>query len=510
LSRRPPQRIGRYRLVRRIGRGGSGDVYLARLEVGGGVHRLAAIKVLFHTAEDPRHHDALLAEARLGALLCHPNIAQVLDADVEGDLSWFAMEFVPGLSFYELLDVGTGQIPPWISARIVADACAAVHALHEATDEQGRFLGVVHRDVTPHNVLVSWDGNVKLVDLGVAHSALRSSVTTTGVVKGKLGYMSPEQASGAPVDRRCDVFALGVQLWEALAGRRLFKQQNDSETLASIVRGDIPSLRDLPGVPAALADITAAALAVDRAARTPTALDMQRALEAAIGAAGVVVGASDVAQFLSQLTPERVREHVAWLAEVQPQAASPEESPIARQATGSNRARRKRGSNVLIAGGLLGVLATATGLFISRSAADRPTASPRQIAAPASSRDQRNIAAPIVPSSLPPARVVTSPAVVAPGSAGRKPVTSAPTRARSRLPAGVGSLYVSASPTWATIRLDGKPAGTTPTVFSGLAAGTHVVDAQPLGQGPSSRKRVTVEPGGTARVGFEFAEPLVP
>src|SRR5204862_4619888 len=125
---------------------------------------------------------------------------------------------------------------------------------------QGQPLNVVHRDVTPHNLLVSWDGNVKLVDLGVAHSALRASVTRTGVIKGKLGYMSPEQANGAPVDRRCDVFALGVQLWEALAGRRLFKQQNDSETLASIVRGDIPSLRDQARLPAGLADIVAAAL----------------------------------------------------------------------------------------------------------------------------------------------------------------------------------------------------------------------------------------------------------
>ena len=113
------------------------------------MHRLAAIKILLHTVDDPRHHAALLAEARLGALLCHPNIAQVLDAGVEDGLSWFAMEFVPGLSFFELLEAAGGKIPPWISARIVADACAAVHALHDAADEQGKALDVVHRDVTP-------------------------------------------------------------------------------------------------------------------------------------------------------------------------------------------------------------------------------------------------------------------------------------------------------------------------------------------------------------------------
>jgi serine/threonine-protein kinase len=506
LSRRPPQRIGRYRLVRRIGRGGSGDVYLARLEAPAGVHRLAAVKVLFHTGNDPRHHEALLAEARLGALLCHPNVAQVLDAGVDSGLSWFAMEFVAGLSFYELLEVGARPIPPWIAARIVADACAAVHALHEATDEQGQPLNVVHRDVTPHNLLVSWDGNVKLVDLGVAHSALRASVTRTGVVKGKLGYMSPEQASGAPVDRRCDVFALGVQLWEALAGRRLFKQQNDSETLASIVRGDIPSLRDKAGVPAALADIVAAALMVDRTVRIASALEMQRALETALGVAGVVVGASEVARCLAEAAPERVREHISWLRDVQKDGGGPSVEEPAGGSPPTARSvsvRSKRRSNALMWGATIVVLALATGTLMSRSAAYRGGPPSDAIAPPQRPAPPVMPAAP--PAAAPPA---AGPAPVAVGPATRKPSgrrTAADGHATAR--AGVGTLYVSASPNWATISLDGKPAGTTPTVFSDLPAGTHVIEALPLGKGPSMRKKVIVAPGGTARIGFDFEEP---
>jgi eukaryotic-like serine/threonine-protein kinase len=505
LSRKPPDRIGRYRLIRRIGRGGSGDVYLARLEAVGGVRRLAAIKILFHLGDDPRQHEALLAEARLGALLCHPNIAQVLDAGVDNGLSWFAMEFVPGLSFYELMDVGAGQIPPWIAARIVADACAAVHALHEATDEQGTALNVVHRDVTPHNLLVSWDGNVKLVDLGVAHSALRASVTKTGVVKGKLGYMSPEQASGAAVDRRCDVFALGVQLWEALAGRRLFRQQNDSETLASIVRGDIPPLKDMADIPAPLAAVAAGALMIDPAARIATAFEMQRALDAALGTAGVVIGSGDVARFLAHVAPERVREHVRWLHEAQngPEGIVLDGAlSVLPPSRGSVSTRRRRRSNRLTFAAMAVVLAAASGLVISRPAADRPPSAKRETTAPppASPPPAVNvaIAPPTTPGPLPDPEVGPE----------RKPgPPRSTTRRTARAPAGVGKLYVSASPTWATITLDGKPAGTTPTVISDLAEGRYTVAALPLGKGPPIRRQVTVVAGNTAQVGFEFEEP---
>ena len=505
MNRKAPDHVGRYRLIRRIGRGGSGEVYLARLEAAGGVRRLAAVKILFHAADDPRSHEALLAEARLGALLCHPNIAQVLDAGVDNGLSWFAMEFVAGLSFYELLEAGAGQIPPWIAARLVANACAAVHALHEATDENGQALNVVHRDVTPHNLLVSWDGDVKLVDLGVAHSALRASITRTGVVKGKLGYMSPEQASGAAVDRRCDVFALGVQLWEALAGRRLFKLQNDSETLAAIVRGDIPPLRDMSGVPASLADVVAGALALDPISRTPTALEMQRALEVALSAAGIVIGSSDIARFLAHVAPDRVREHVHWFSEAPSTGDGPVGGGTAQTVSGSkgsvsNRGRR-RNSRWAVAAMAAG-LAVATGLATSRPWADR--APPTRIEAVPASAVNPPIAAPTV---APPAQPDPATPAATTTEVRKTAAVRSIMRRPTQPPAGVGTLYVSASPTWATMTLDGKSAGTTPTVFSDLPAGPHTIVALPLGRGPPVTRKVLVEAGGTSRISFDFEEP---
>jgi serine/threonine-protein kinase len=510
LSPRPQRRIGRFHLVRRIGRGGSGEVWLARLEAVADVRRLAAVKVLFHASDDPQHHAALLAEARLGALLSHPNVVQVLDAGVENGLSWFAMEFVPGLSVFELSEAAERKVPPWIAARIVADACAAVHALHEATDEEAKPLNVVHRDVTPHNLLVSWDGVVKLVDLGVAHSALRASVTRTGTIKGNLGYMSPEQASGAAVDRRCDVFALGVQLWEALAGRRLFRGQSDSETLASIVRGDIPSLRATADVPAPLIEVAVRALMIDRTARFATALEMQRALDGALGRAGIVIGSKEVAELMAHVAPSRVREHIRWLheSEVETDGVVPEVSLPADRAVGQPDLRRRRRRSLWLTSAIAIVtLVVAMGVVIRRPAADRP---------PPEARSQSSVPEAPAATSMPIVAHTVDPPATAPPSASvthqhsaeaRKHGLHRPSRQPATAPLGVGTLYVNASPAWASIDLDGKPIGTTPLVVKDLAAGAHTVVAQALGKGSPARQQVTIEAGGTARIGFELQEP---
>jgi eukaryotic-like serine/threonine-protein kinase len=293
-----------------------GEVHLARFEGVGKVRRLVAIKFLIDVPDqDPAK---LLLEARLTALVTHPNIVQILDAGVDHGRAWFAMEFVPGLSLSEMLKLASGPLPPWVGARIVSDLALAVHALHEAKDERGRRLDIIHRDVTPHNALVSWDGVVKLLDLGIARSRLRSTTTTTGVVRGKLGYMSPEQAGGEAIDRRSDIFGLGVLLWEALAGRRLFEGNTDNELLARVIRGDVPALIAVAAhVPPSLAELTHRALARDPAARFATALEMHRALEVALRASGIIVGHHEVAHALAVFAPGRVDEHQAWLSEVE-------------------------------------------------------------------------------------------------------------------------------------------------------------------------------------------------
>jgi serine/threonine protein kinase len=293
----PPERVGRYRLLRPIGSGGMGEVYLAQFESAVGVRRLAAVKLVRNALSSPQTQRGLLAEARLAALITHPNIVQVFDADLEDGVPWFAVEFVPGLSLAELMALVDGPLPPWTAARIVADLAAAAHAVHEAVDQQGKALDVVHRDITPHNVLLSWEGVVKLSDFGVARSSLQSSFTRDGVIKGKLGYMSPEQAGGGAIDRRSDIFSLGVVLWELVAGRSLFLGGTNAEVLASTLRCEIPRLVQVQSsLPESLSEIAEAALQREPGARFATAQELERALRVALARSGFVVGAAELGQ----------------------------------------------------------------------------------------------------------------------------------------------------------------------------------------------------------------------
>jgi eukaryotic-like serine/threonine-protein kinase len=484
-----------------------GEVYLGELAAAGDVRRLVAVKLLLETGDASPQASALLDEARLTALLCHPNIVQTLDAGIESGVPWFAMEFVPGLSLFEILGNGAGALPPWIAARVVADACAALHAIHEARDERGAALEIVHRDVTPHNLLVSWDGIVKLTDLGLARSALSGNVTRSGVVRGKVGYLSPEQAAGAPADRRSDIFALGVILWEALAGRRLFGGASDPERFASVMRGEIPNLTAVASeVPQPLADVVARALARQPGARFATALDMQRELEAALSHSGLVVGATDVARFLAGLVPDRVREHERWLREPETSArtSATRDSAGALAAQPSRRsASGKPGMSWLVAGALLGAGGVIAALTIAgKPLRDTPppppaiTAPPAAVAVPAPAPDPPT-------QTEAPSTVATRPARRA---AARRTAESSP-EAVARPGTGAttvedGSLNVSASPTWATIRVDGRVVGQTPIVISPIKAGPHLVEAFPLGAGPPLRRTVNVEPAITTKIEF--------
>jgi serine/threonine-protein kinase len=447
--------IGRYRLIRAIARGGMGEVHLGVLEAPGGVRRLAAVKVVLESKQRELR-TALFAEARLAALIAHPNVVQLLDAGLDGDRPWFAMEYVPGLSIAEIVESAGDNVPAWIWARIVADACGAVHAVHEARDERGRPLEVVHRDVTPHNLLVNWDGFVKLVDFGIARSSLQSTVTTTGVVRGKLGYMSPEQATGARVDRRTDVFALGVLLWEALAGKRLFKRATESETIAAIVRGDVPALAKLvPSLPGSVVAAVERALCTEPSGRFATALEMQRALEQAFAESSVVVGANEVAHVLSTLVPERVREHERWFGEPETpfvdSGDSSAEDVVVTKPKRSPRTQSRTAAAALVVVAASAAFAIARpGLRTSSSAGTTPTASIRaehrvEPAAPTFERERQDrpaSAAASVPKPLPVAPSQRPAGGVAPHVASGSARSAAAAR-RS----GLGTLHLSSCPT---------------------------------------------------------------
>lgn len=301
----PGMVLGRYELLLPIAQGGMATVWAARQKGSRGFQKTVAIKTMLPTlSEDEQFEKMFLDEAALAAKIHHPNVAEILDLGEQDEIIYLVMEWVDG----EALSViqksarkNQTQLPQRIAVRIVMQACAGLHAAHELKDENDVPLELVHRDVSPQNILVTYDGIVKLVDFGVAKAVGRAGgETTAGQLKGKVPYMSPEQARGLRVDRRTDVFAVGVMLWEAIVGRRMWKGVPDMGVIHGLMQGELPSLRAaVPDVPADLEAIVARALARDPEARFATAADMQHAIEAHIATRAERPTARDVGKFVA-------------------------------------------------------------------------------------------------------------------------------------------------------------------------------------------------------------------
>jgi serine/threonine-protein kinase len=293
---RPRTRLGRYQIIRRIAVGGMAELYLARHVAEGGYQKVVALKrVLSHLAEDQQFVARFLNEARLAAGLDHSNIAHVIDFGSERGEHFMAMEYVHGRNAFELLRrFPECRLPLGCALTIVRDVAAALHYAHERCGPDGRPLGLVHRDVSPSNVLVSFAGDVKLVDFGIAKATADGNATRTGAILGKLAYMAPEQLRGQRVDRRADVFALCTVAYELVTGVRCFYAQGEFALINRVVaaRFELPSrIRD--DIPAALEAILVKGLAADPSARFTTARELQLAIEALATEAGI--GLSSVA-----------------------------------------------------------------------------------------------------------------------------------------------------------------------------------------------------------------------
>ena len=297
--------LGRYEIVKPLARGGMAELLLARVTGMQAFERHVAIKrIRPELATDQKFVRMFLDEARVAAVLHHQHIVQIFDVGEQDGAYFFAMEYVHGEDLRTIIQQAhdRGQaIPLEIACQIVIAAAAGLQHAHAKRGADGKPLGLVHRDVSPGNVLVGFDGSVKLVDFGLARAALRSSATRTGSLKGKAGYMSPEQCLGHALDARSDVFALGIVLHELLTGRRLFKAQNDFLTMAAIVESPIPppssARRD---VPAALDDLVMRALAKDRDARLQRADELRDALERFMTAAGLRTSVKQLADYMKQ------------------------------------------------------------------------------------------------------------------------------------------------------------------------------------------------------------------
>ncbi|MBI5528190.1 MAG: serine/threonine protein kinase [Deltaproteobacteria bacterium] len=302
--------FGKYGLVRKLATGGMAEIWLARQTGMQGFEKPVVIKrILPHLSTDQVFVKMFLDEARVAACLNHPNIVQIYDLGCVDGQYFIAMEFVDGVDVSTVLKMGRTRKTPLklrFTLRIVSQACEGLHHAHFLTDMNGQKLSLVHRDVSPQNILVSYTGNVKVTDFGIAKARGRSTKTTTGTLKGKFGYMSPEQISGGFVDHRSDVFSLGTVLWEMLTYRRLFKRDNEAATIMAVAGDEIPSPRRYwPKLPEELDRITMKALDRNIENRYQSARELGNALEQYLASQGLGVVSSEIAQFLDSLFPEK-------------------------------------------------------------------------------------------------------------------------------------------------------------------------------------------------------------
>jgi tRNA A-37 threonylcarbamoyl transferase component Bud32 len=311
----PGHRLGKYQLIRRLAVGGMAEIYLARAQGIEGFEKVVVCKrILPQHALDPELRRMFLDEARLMATLTHPHITQVYDVGTDGDAPFFAMEYVHGANVREILKAaGKGDpLPLEHAIAIVAGAAAGLHYAHEKQDPQGRPLHIVHRDVSPSNVLVTYDGSIKVSDFGIAKWSAQRTQTQEGALKGKFAYMSPEQCRGEPLDRRSDVFALGTLLFELSTGSPPFSGASDYVLLNQIVRQPTPrpvlSARE-GAYPGELEQIVMRALAKAPADRYATAQDLQLALEGFAREQRLVVSPVELGRYMQRLFADRIQ---AW------------------------------------------------------------------------------------------------------------------------------------------------------------------------------------------------------
>jgi serine/threonine-protein kinase len=305
--------LGRYELLVPIAQGGMAVVWAARMKGTRGFQKIVAVKTMLpELSQDPQFEEMFLAEAALASRIRHPHVCEILDLGEQDGLLYLVMEWIDGEPLSQLARSARqrGGIPKSITLRLCLSAALGLHAAHELKDDNGDLVGLVHRDVSPHNILVTYDGVVKIVDFGVAKATAESDQgrTKDGQLKGKVPFMSPEQALGKAVDRRTDIFALGIVLYQMLASKHPFRGDNDMITLRRICdREPAPSLSEsMPDCPPAVQDLVMKALEKDPARRFQTMAEMARALDRAVTA--IKVGEprdEDVGTFVKSVLGER-------------------------------------------------------------------------------------------------------------------------------------------------------------------------------------------------------------
>lgn len=303
---RPNSRIGRYELLNALGTGGMAQVMVARTVNPGGVSRLVALKrILPKLAEDEVIVKQFLDEAKLGMRLNHPNLVTIYDFGQANGSYFIAMELIAGVDFDHVIYWPHGPLPQALVAAVLVQALEGLHHAHDAKADDGHAMGLVHRDLSPHNLMVGFDGRVKVLDFGVAKMRNARTVTLPGIVKGKPLYMSPEQATAERIDRRSDLFSMGLILYEALVGSRAFDQHDDTKTMESIVND---ALVRPPGVPNHWWELIEKALQKRPEDRFRTAHDMAQAVRETV----TPMKDHELGSLVSSKFPRRVADVSSW------------------------------------------------------------------------------------------------------------------------------------------------------------------------------------------------------
>jgi eukaryotic-like serine/threonine-protein kinase len=372
-------RIGKYRIIAELGHGGMAEVFLAVAMGPAGFNKLLVIKQLkAELVADPDFVSMFIDEARLAARVNHANIVQTIEVGEDNGRYFIAMEYLDGQAVHRVQHRSSAEgkkIPLSTMLRVLSETLVGLHHAHELRDYDGKALNVVHRDITPHNLFLTYDGQVKIVDFGIAKAANSNHETAAGMLKGKVAYMAPEQVKGEPIDRRADLFSVGVMLWEAVAGRRMWQGLQEVTILHRLFSSDFPKLTDYnPNTPPELLRIITKALQFDRNDRYETAHDFQVELEAYLKTLDDVPTLREIGAFVTEMF-ETEREELKNIIDTElaniSQLASSEirdvnQVPVWALSTGTHRVitgsrpRRRVGGRGLTSSGVTGSISTAT------------------------------------------------------------------------------------------------------------------------------------------------------
>ncbi|MCU1277264.1 MAG: Serine/threonine protein kinase PrkC, regulator of stationary phase [bacterium] len=488
-----PVSFGKYELVSRLAAGGMAEIFLARTKGIQGFEKYLVIKrILGHRTQDPEFVRMFLDEARVAATLDHPNIVQIYDVGHVDNEYFIAMEYLRGHNLIEIVRAGAklGYAKPPLEhvVSILTQCCAGLHYAHDKRDFEGRSLEIVHRDVTPQNVVVSFDGSVKVVDFGIAKAATREVETLAGTLKGKIGYMSPEQCRGAPVDRRSDIFAVGIILFELTTGKRLYHERSDFDTLKKIIEGPVPSPRDLlPFYPAFLNAIVVRCLQKNPDDRYQTARDLHADLDAFGRDNQLVTGTVPLSQYMERIYADELATHksadaaamataaqvtmtgssASYLGESSRRTSSPMATPLA-EARRQHMMRLGLQATIAVLLVLLGGGVVFWQTRVPRGAATTTAAVPaaQPVAAPAPG-------AAAAPKTTAPGVAVAAPATGSTVAAAPLPTTHE-ARPKPIAKPGDGHITVASEPR-CELLVDGVPYGNTPLIDLAVPAGKHTI-----------------------------------